>query len=513
MVYGRRRFGCNWAVKWLYAALVAAFAVGCGDDEGPDSSSSGVIRSKGAVRPMAPLSGSISGSRQPVFSFTSKHEATVDICYDRSCEHVIESLEEGWGTAQPDTPLPAGTVFWRVVSGRNTSAVWQLVIPGRDSGLSTAAGTVPDYNGDGIADVAIGAPAMGSGSVPVHFGGIFGPSAAPDLTLAGGDGFGRALAAVGDVNGDGFVDLAVAAGGDPGSVTIYSGGPSGPGAGGGTELSAGSVTAGFGTTMASAGDVDGDGFGDVIVGGLEVAQVFRGGGGGIKATAAFTLAGAMGGDALVVQGPGDVNGDGAPDVYVGGALYLGSDGGFAIQSDFTPGARGTFAGDNDGDGLTDFAAQQAVYPGTPTGVDPNRILFIQAGEFVLGTVGDVDGDGYADVFSSISAIEGVPERERVYFGMPTSCGTNGCRDFAPLFITGHDQVSGNLRAIIAAAGDLNGDGGDDLVVATPETGSVYVYLAGGARQLPLRFPFPTLLGATGFGTSLAGLFGTAPSSL
>ena len=84
------------------------------------------------------------------------------------------------------------------------------------------------------------------------------------------------------------------------------------------------VTAGFGMTMASAGDVDGDGYGDIVVGGLEIAQVFLGSASGVVAKAAFTLAGMPGGNALTVQGPGDVNGDGNPDVLVGGVIYLGN---------------------------------------------------------------------------------------------------------------------------------------------------------------------------------------------
>jgi hypothetical protein len=41
---------------------------------------------------------------------------------------------------------------------------------------------------------------------------------------------------------------------------------------------------------------------------------------------------------------------------------------------------------------------------------------------------------------------------------------------------------------------------------------VFVYLAGGARALPLTFLLPALTGGAGFGSSLAGLFGTAPTA-
>ena len=44
-----------------------------------------------------------------------------------------------------------------------------------------------------------------------------------------------------------------------------------------------------------------------------------------------------GGNALTVQGPGDVNGDGNPDILVGGVIYLGNGSGFTAQTNFTPG--------------------------------------------------------------------------------------------------------------------------------------------------------------------------------
>ncbi len=276
-------------------------------------------------------------------------------------------------------------------------------------------------------------------------------------------------------------------------------------------LPPGPVKAGFGTTMASAGDVNGDGYGDVLVGGREVAQVFLGSPKGMAATAAFTLAGVPGGDALVVRGAGDVNGDGAPDVFVGGVVYLGTGNGFAPQTSFTPGTLAPdFVGDNDGDGLTDLAVNQGIYLGTPAGIDGTHTFFIQAGETVFSSAGDIDGDGYWDTVSSLIAVEGFPERARVYFGSPTGCGTNGCRAFSPLFIPGFDFTPASTSAIVAGAGDFNGDGGDDLVVLTPENGAVYIYLAGGAREQPLASFLQ--VNVTAIGGSLAALFGTAPSS-
>ena len=181
MVYGKRRFGCNWVIKWFYAAAFAAVAVGCGDDTpAGDSGSSGVIRMNDGARLLAPLSGSVSGSRQPVFSFTGGGNARVDICYDRACAHVLRSLVRRHGQAQPDTAAAGrarSSGAWPRATGRPP--------PGSSSSRRaraaspTTSATVPDYNGDGLADVAVGAPSAGTGSVPVFFGSFFGVSLAP----------------------------------------------------------------------------------------------------------------------------------------------------------------------------------------------------------------------------------------------------------------------------------------------------------------------------------------------
>ena len=144
--------------------------------------------------------------------------------------------------------------------------------------------------------------------------------------------FGIYVACAGDVNGDGYGDLLVGAN-EPNGAFIFLGGEAGVPLVPDTILSS---TGTSGLSVAAAGDVNGDGFSDVIVGGStnnEKAWVYLGGEGGIDPEPAFTLWGQGGLFGNSVTGARDVNGDGFDDVLVGspGAalvhLFLGGEAG------------------------------------------------------------------------------------------------------------------------------------------------------------------------------------------
>jgi glycosylphosphatidylinositol phospholipase D len=143
-------------------------------------------------------------------------------------------------------------------------------------------------NGDGYADFVIGG--MGVNSAYVYFGGPNGPGSNPVTLVGPGDihgQFGIAVSGAGDVNGDGLSDLAVGAifAGNPGTAGaayVVLGAPQGlvptpislvdksasaaPEAGVGYDL--------FGDAVAGGGDVDQDGYDDVIVGAYDVNRTF-----------------------------------------------------------------------------------------------------------------------------------------------------------------------------------------------------------------------------------------------
>ncbi len=87
-----------------------------------------------------------------------------------------------------------------------TSAVWQFVVPGRDAPIQTASGASLDFNGDGHRDIALWNPA---GYVEVRLGGATGPSHTSSGTLRATRGADASVRLAGDVNGDGFSDLLV----------------------------------------------------------------------------------------------------------------------------------------------------------------------------------------------------------------------------------------------------------------------------------------------------------------
>ncbi len=279
----------------------------------------------------------------------------------------------------------------------NTSS--DLTLPaqvvGENFGISVAG--AGDVNGDGYADVIVGAPFNSTGGVDigrayVFYGGAV-PNAIPDITLTGlvaGDELGWSVASTGDFNADGYADVIVgaryndAAALDAGAAYVYYGGPVSNNAA--DVILLGSVASDhFGTSVASAGDINGDGNPDVIVGAPDndatavnagAAYVFFGGP-AASSTADLTLLGADASDAFgtSVSSAGDVNGDGFADMIVGADL--------AGATSNTDGLAYIFLGGSSPNAVADLVM----------GPSPLGDTF---GISVAGA-GDVDGDGYGDV--------------------------------------------------------------------------------------------------------------------
>jgi hypothetical protein len=134
--------------------------------------------------------------------------------------------------------------------------------------------TTGDVNGDGYADVVVGAYGYNSltGRAYVYYGSAAGLSATPALTLTGenpGDQFGFSVATAGGVNGDGYSDVVVGLPGSlsgTGRVYVYHGSPAGLSATPALTLTGENPNDAFGSSVATAGDVNGDGYADLVVG-------------------------------------------------------------------------------------------------------------------------------------------------------------------------------------------------------------------------------------------------------
>ncbi|MFO0647433.1 MAG: FG-GAP-like repeat-containing protein [Polyangiales bacterium] len=471
-------------------------------------------------RLVAPGSGSVVTSRRPTLRWLlarGTDGATVEVCGDRACERVEATIESTSSSARPTADLAPGTHWWRATgriggrAGTVRSATWQLVVGARSAPVESVVGRAPDLDGDGLVDVIAGRPdALRAPSEVRVFRGSRAGLAWPGEAIASPEGsledqFGDALA-VGDFDGDGFVDLLVGArqsNGGNGAAWIARGG-AGPRE---TRRVASPPGAdGFGHLVAGAGDVDGDGYADALVANLgsnsESAAVyaFRGGAGGL--TLAATLRDPLYAVyALSIAGVGDLNADGFADVAIGaprGAgggrvdVFYGRALGFPATPSATlssPATDASFgvavaaAGDVNGDGYADMivgASESAggggawVFLGSAAGVTASSRVALapgaeshQAGVSVAG-VGDLDGDGYADV--AVGAPSGASQHGRVYVyrgaaASPLSAGPVVLSQSPPDLPSASATV--RFGRALSMAGDVDGDGYADLAVGVP----------------------------------------------
>jgi hypothetical protein len=229
-----------------------------------------------------------------------------------------------------------------------SSPAWLFVGDQKDSLLGAAVAGVGDVNGDGCDDFAIGAPQQSVGEASegavYFFYGRDGPiPQVPDWTYSGGQAgalLGTSVSAAGDVNGDGRHDLLVGAPGhdadheDEGAVLLFFGAEAGFATAPDWQALGGQLDAHLGTSVAGAGDVDGDGYDDLLAGApgyvvadanIGAALLYYGDDPLPGATAGWLARGnqAASGFGRAVDGAGDVNGDGYADVIVGAYLYTG----------------------------------------------------------------------------------------------------------------------------------------------------------------------------------------------
>ncbi len=493
-----------------------------------------------APRPIAPVSLGDVTQRRPTLRWqlpAGFDGAVVELCRDRACTMVIETRAVSGTSAQPTADLPPrSVVFWRLRGRRGATTdaaygpTWLFHVPAVSASTSvdTSANPHCDVNGDGSDDVVVAAKNVSvrslaqMGAVSVFHGSPSGLAATADRVLespglSGGFAFGFSVANAGDVNGDGYADLIVGAiGGSPrglglaGEAYVFHGSASGVAATAARVLGGSARGSEFGQSVAGVGDVNGDGYADVVVGepyadpggNVEAgsASVFLGSAGGVVTDAARVFNGDAAGDLFGqrVAGAGDVNGDGYDDVIIGApyatvggrthtgaaSVFLGGASGLTttprviagVAADDLLGGGVAGAGDVNGDGYGDVvvgasraspgglgaAGTASVFHGGAAGLSAGaiRVLTGAAGDLLGSAVagaGDVNGDGFGDL--AVGAQSGSVQ---VFHGSSTGVVATTAR-----VLTGTNW--NNLS--LAGAGDVNRDGYDDLIVGTPNTNS------------------------------------------
>ena len=349
--------------------------------------------------------------------------------------------------------------------GLSTAAAWTAESNQADANFGFAVATAGDVNGDGFGDVIVGATIVRQR--PDRRGARLrlprlrrGLATAAAWTAEGNQAsahLGYSVASAGDVNGDGFGDVIVVrrfydnGQTDEGRVFVYHGSASGLGAAAASTRESNQASAEFGASVASAGDVNGDGFDDVIVGAPDFdngqtnegrAFVYHGSASGLGAAAAATRESdqAEARFGFSVAGAGDVNGDGFGDVIVGAYLF-----------------------DN---GQTN-EGRAFVYRGSAVGLAATSPITSESNQsnaqlgFSVSSAGDVNGDGFGDVLVGAPFFDnGQTDEGRVFLTLGQASGLAA----APDSTLEANQVNARLGFAVASAGDVDGDGNDDVIM-------------------------------------------------
>ncbi len=378
------------------------------------------------------------------------------------------------------TLLTAHNLFSQVVDNNNdqiSGELTEITFVGEAAGdlFGIPGSSAGDVNGDGFDDILISADqndaaGMDAGKVYIYFGGSEMDSIA-DVILTGeaaDDVFGISASSAGDVNADGFGDIVIGAsqndagGTNAGRVYIFLGGTS-------MDDIADVIITGtvpnnlFGNAVANAGDVNGDGFDDVLASApfnnisTGIAYVYFGGS-AMDTIPDVTMTGVNPGDSFgsSISSAGDVNGDNFADILVGAYDAFGN----------TSGKAYLYLGGTSIDSVADVVMNGEEVP------DYFGIS--------VSSAGDINDDGYDDVIiGSIGNDAGGVDAGRAYVFL----GGPSMDDIPDLVMTG--SAPGDNFGIVSHAGDINNDGYDDVIVGAirsdtggTNAGRAYIYLGG-----------------------------------
>lgn len=344
------------------------------------------------------------------------------------------------------------------------------------SSLGFSASGAGDINGDGFEDAIIGAPkysdtAYKAGAVFAFYGSPGGLQPTPSWKFGGnqtGSDLGFDVAAAGDVNGDGFDDILIGSPGynhdhsREGRVYGFYGSLTGLPAAPSWQIESDLVEAYLGWSVASAGDVNGDGFDDVIVGAKWAQDSFTN--------------------------------EGMAQLYLGSKTGLTSTPAWTIwggQAGASLGTAVSSAGDINKDGFADVivgapfynsgqedSGQVLVFYGTNAGLEQESSWTItgtspfgRLGE-AIGGAGDVNGDGFDDV------IVGAPGQGTVSLYAGTAAGLS----LTPLWTAVSEQSGDQFGTAVQISSDVNGDSFYDILIGAygysadqSQEGRIYIY--------------------------------------
>ncbi|MCP4543961.1 MAG: hypothetical protein GY832_43155 [Chloroflexi bacterium] len=296
-------------------------------------------------------------------------------------------------------------VFYGSADGLSATPDWVLAGDQGNALFGASVGTAGDVNNDGYDDIIVGEPQYDNGEqnegrVYVFFG--FGDGGQTVRLFWSVEGnqikakFGASVGAAGDVNNDGYDDVLIGAPQydngeiDEGAVFVFYGATNGLTVTSHTLLDSDQPEAEFGTSVSTAGDVNDDGYADVIVGApvysntfslVGAAFAFHGSASGLSITPTWMIEGWYADTRFghSVSTAGDVNGDNYDDVVIGAYMY--SAGGISPTKE---GAVFAFSGSNTG------LLSSVFWSGWG---DKHETEFA----YSVGAAGDVNGDAQADI--------------------------------------------------------------------------------------------------------------------